>query len=667
MKIIFYIFIISSIFCTELGNESYVWPTDASKTLTTVFGDVRPRRYHAGLDVRTYGLSGHDLYAIEDGYIERIRVSSSGYGKAIYLRLIDNRIAVYAHLSEFTPDLNNLVKELQSKANSYSINQILEPNKFKVKKGDVIGYTGDTGSISGPHLHFEIRDENNKPLNPLLTNYSIKDTRYPEAKMLAIIPLEEKSRVNEDIKPITVPIKKINNKNYKIENPLNISGPFGLAVQIIDRIDNQPFRFGLFGLEMYINGKKYYSIKYEHFDFDEGELVYTERDYALIRNGEGKFYRLFKDDSRKKLSFHEDEVEDIQNLPNGKHDLKIIANDYNKNEITIRGELNLNKIRIENSIATFSTYENTKNNNCEKCKIHQFEHGTFVSVPKIGFNSFPTISILTDKKSENEIQIHKSEDEENYNFVFNPSEVGITHGFRFYSKNHNLDYNLIGKPAIPGKPFHVNFDNEIFVSGSGDTFYDTSFVWIKKIDSIPSMKDGELIGGPWEIGPEFIPYKSQIDIEVKYSLNNLDLKNKISVYYLNKKNQAWYFMPTTFDKEKSVFQTSALSGEVFALIMESNPPQINNFSPRFGKELNPDKKNKLSFKIKDDLSGIDGENDVEVYINDNRVIHEYNSYRREVIYNLNEELKSGKNSVEIIVNDRAGNSKNISGEWIYKK
>ena len=246
MKIVFNFIFVTTIFCTELGNESYLWPTDASKTLTTVFGDVRPRRYHAGLDVRTYGLSGHDLYAIEDGYIERIRVSSSGYGKAIYIRLIDDRIAVYAHMSEFTEELNELVKEIQFKENSYSINQILEPKKYKVKKGDVIGFTGDTGSISGPHLHFEIRDKNNKPLNPLLTNYSITDTQFPVAKSLAIIPLEEISRVNGEIKPIVIPIKKIDEKNYKIENEIKVSGPFGLAVKIIDRINQQPFKFGLF-------------------------------------------------------------------------------------------------------------------------------------------------------------------------------------------------------------------------------------------------------------------------------------------------------------------------------------------------------------------------------------------------------------------------------------
>ena len=126
---------------------------------------------------------------------------------------------------------------------------------------------------------------------------------------------------------------------------------------------------------------------------------------------------------------------------------------------------------------------------------------------------------------------------------------------------------------------------------------------------------------------------------------------------------AWYFMPTTWLKDKKTFKTSALSGEIFALIKETNPPQIKEVSPKFGKKLYSKFKNELSFTIKDDLSGIDGENDVKIIINDDIVIHEYNSYRRKIIYNLNENLILGDNTVKISVNDRAGNTTILEGKW----
>ena len=121
------------------------------------------------------------------------------------------------HLSNFTPLLDELAKN--SKNNTYTINQILEPNKYIVKKGDIIGYTGDTGSIWASFT-FEIRDKNNKPINPLLTNYEIKDTSFPIAR-IAVIPLEEGSAVNKSIKPIILPIKK-NGENSFILKELNI-------------------------------------------------------------------------------------------------------------------------------------------------------------------------------------------------------------------------------------------------------------------------------------------------------------------------------------------------------------------------------------------------------------------------------------------------------------
>ena len=46
-----------------------------------------------------------------DGYIARIRTSSKGYGKTIYLQLHDGNTAVYAHLDHFTPKVDNLVNK----------------------------------------------------------------------------------------------------------------------------------------------------------------------------------------------------------------------------------------------------------------------------------------------------------------------------------------------------------------------------------------------------------------------------------------------------------------------------------------------------------------------------------------------------------------------------
>ena len=104
---------------TSLGTDDYLWPTDASKTITTVFGDIRPFRYHTGIDIRTYGINGLDIYAIEDGYVSRIAVSPLGYGKVIYIKMKDGNTSVYAHLDKFNETLEIFVDDLQEKCNFF--------------------------------------------------------------------------------------------------------------------------------------------------------------------------------------------------------------------------------------------------------------------------------------------------------------------------------------------------------------------------------------------------------------------------------------------------------------------------------------------------------------------------------------------------------------------
>ena len=169
-------------------SQGYLWPVKAEKAITAVFGEERPGRYHTGIDVRTFGETGYPLLAIDSGYISRIRTSSKRYGKTIYLKLHDGNTAVYAHLDHFTPELDNLANALHQHYGKYTIDHQLAENEYPAEKGDIIGYSGDTGGVSGPHLHFEIRDKNQHSLNPFKYGLSIQDEIPPIVKSLAFIP-----------------------------------------------------------------------------------------------------------------------------------------------------------------------------------------------------------------------------------------------------------------------------------------------------------------------------------------------------------------------------------------------------------------------------------------------------------------------------------------------
>jgi len=174
-----------------LFSQHVVWPTDASQLMTSSFGEYREGHIHAGIDIKTWGKEGYRVFAIDRGSIFKVRVSPYGYGKAIYLLLDSGITVVYGHLSHFSEELERLIKIEQLKRGRFSLEKSFHLQELRVEQGDLIGYTGSTG-IGAPHLHFEVRDLENRPYNPLFLGYKIKDNRMlKEILNLKFFPFEK--------------------------------------------------------------------------------------------------------------------------------------------------------------------------------------------------------------------------------------------------------------------------------------------------------------------------------------------------------------------------------------------------------------------------------------------------------------------------------------------
>ncbi len=334
-SIIIYLYIFLAVSCLY-SSERYIWPVNTSKALTTVFGDIRPFRYHTGMDVRTFGINGLDVYAIQDGYISRIAVSTSGYGKVVYLTMVDGNTSVYAHLDRFNEKLELIKESLQNDCDCYSIDKTFSPGQISLQQGEIIGFTGDSGSLSGPHLHFEIRNKDGRPFNPLLSNYTVHDNISPIPERVVIHNLTKETRINGQPYKKELELTKISSEEYIYDGIISINGEFGISLEVYDKMNDQPFNFGIYNISLEIDGEKMYEAQYDNIGFEEGQKVFSERNFFEYNNKRNKVYDLYKKDNFIPSSFiRKEPSEKLILRDNSYHQCKITVYDYNNNKVNI--------------------------------------------------------------------------------------------------------------------------------------------------------------------------------------------------------------------------------------------------------------------------------------------------------------------------------------------
>ena len=346
------------------GAQTYLWPTDASRVMTSSFGEYRPGHFHAGIDFSTWGQTGYRVVAIGDGYISRISVSPYGYGRAIYLKLDSGETVVYGHLSKFNSKIERIVEFEQRRKGLFSIQKYFERNELCFKAGDLLAYTGQTG-VGVPHLHFEMRDAANRPINPLLKGYEIADSKTPIVTGVSFTPLDGFSQINGDYKPIVVRPKFQTSGHYVLSKPIVISGNVGLGVSAYDQADGASNRVGVYLLELFVNETLVFSSKYDRFSYDVTSHLVLDRDFRLEARGYGRFYKLYRDLGNKvdlyscnqplcgALSFTErkaspeaNKFDSLTMFSEGAHQLIVKLWDFSGNLTTVEGTIIASKVPL---------------------------------------------------------------------------------------------------------------------------------------------------------------------------------------------------------------------------------------------------------------------------------------------------------------------------------
>ncbi len=132
------------------------------------FGELRPNHFHAGFDLKTNQKEGLNVYAVADCYVSRMKISTFGNGKCIYITHPNGYTSVYGHLQTPVGPIQDYVQKTHYKEKSFEIEIFPKPDELPVTKGQLIALSGNTGSSEGPHLHFEFRDSKTEfTINPL--------------------------------------------------------------------------------------------------------------------------------------------------------------------------------------------------------------------------------------------------------------------------------------------------------------------------------------------------------------------------------------------------------------------------------------------------------------------------------------------------------------------
>ena len=255
-------------------------PIDAPFNLSGTFGEFRSR-FHTGIDFK--GGEGINIFSIEDGYISRIEVSPSGYGKVVYITHPNGYSSVYAHLSRFSPDIEKYIKSEQYRSKSYTVKKFPKKDQIQVKRGELLGYSGNTGRSFGAHLHFEIRDTNSQDaLNPLMFNYTYEDLERPIIRGLYTI--NENNTLIRDL-PKRIRISKTNDSTY-VADDIIFNGDIGFGIDIYDiQYKNLFNRNGVYKVELLIDSIQKFSYSMDRIKFSENHYKKLMYDYlSLVKN-----------------------------------------------------------------------------------------------------------------------------------------------------------------------------------------------------------------------------------------------------------------------------------------------------------------------------------------------------------------------------------------------
>jgi hypothetical protein len=570
------------------------------------------------MDIKTSGRSGLPVYATRDGHVSRIKVTPGGYGHALYILHKNGETSVYGHLLRFREDIGKYVRQEQYKKESFQVDLFPDKSTFQIKKGDLIGLSGNSGSSQGPHLHFEIRDENQRPQNPLKKNFSeIKDNIPPVVYEFALKTMDINSRINNEFGRIEYKVKK-NGKDYFYDKPIEVNGKIGLQIKAYDKFNGALNRNGIPYITVEMDEEKIFSVQIDSFSFSDTRHVVNYYDFEARRHKNGIFQKMYLDDGNqlplyplvKDNGFIVINDEDIHNI---KVYLKDVYGNQSVFSFTLKGSPPATQV------------SKITDRSPDKIITSLYEKYLKITAP-ISSGTANHCLLYSNRMMYEIIPSYQSEEHAVYIWDMNlgqPDSLNVCD----ISKDFNFEV------MIPST-VDFNFYNKVFdIHSFRRSLYDTLYLEVEY--SILPDKNTEI----FTIGNTTTPLANPIRITFKPKLD-YNSSEKYALYSTVDYNH-FAFQGNNWEDNKITISTKYLGS--YTILEDTISPTI--------KPVQIDRK-KVSFKINDDLSGI---KEYNASLNDRWILMHYDPKRRFIWTETLESNNPIAGAFKLTVEDNAGN------------
>ena len=337
--VLFLLFTCSTFFAQVHYPKDYFRPPlDIPMQLSGNFGELRPNHFHAGFDLKTMQKEGLEVHAVADGYVSRIKISTFGNGKTIYITHPNGYTSVYGHLQKGVGIIEDFIRNAHYEDNSFEIERYLKPNALEVKKGQVIGLSGNTGASEGPHLHFEFRDNiTENIINPMLFGFDqyMRDSKKPVLYSVYAYPLDTQSMVNQSTRPLLLNLVLQKDGTY-LADKVVFNGNIGFGITTFDYDDVSFNKNGVYKIQTFYNGLPNYGYQFDTYSFDEMRYVNALIDYSMYKKTQQRVQKLFMKRPYSLSIIRTDSKNGIINLaPNLNAQYRIEVSDFYGNLTTV--------------------------------------------------------------------------------------------------------------------------------------------------------------------------------------------------------------------------------------------------------------------------------------------------------------------------------------------